>query len=466
MLDSSGSIIVERQDSTDSNFIKTPFVELSINGTTLVLNDTIPGTGVAAQSSGAAYANVTGMYLLDFSETIEMGTGEGSVGSFNMIDTRWDVLEDWMTKIAWGAENDQLMYRYGWRDASRINTKYYPWHAGLVSEWQVEYVPMLGTKIHMNIVDLGAKLRIQGCKNDSYPATATIDVVLRAVFTAYGDKNLTYLVSPTTALVGQNNTMMGNTPMAYVNMLIKLAGFVISPYIDSQSGTPIVYVGPDVMMNPCQASKTGIIPTYTWGRKSDSPALSFNVQMDAQQLIKQGVRSTATTYVDKTTKLPIHLLFTQDTRERDPGSSLVAPTPSVPDRYAIGSPQNDVFTSTNMAKRSSDLYSKQVYTANLTIIGDPTLYPLMYVGVVVLKDSQFAGGARQINPGDIHRISGLFQIMSVQHTITPGSYTTSLELRRMGSAFGDVKTGKIVYLGLGDAEVGRSQVQVLSIADQ
>ena len=461
MPNASGSVISELPDSTDSDFVKTPFVELSINGTTLVLNNNKPGYAVGPGTSGSYY-NTDGLYLLDFAESVSMGSGEGSVASFNIIDTKWDALESLITEIAWDTTTFPLMYRFGWRDANRINVRDYPWHRGVVSSWQVDFIPMLGSKINMQVVDLGVVLRSKGCANDSFDPTWPVSYVIGEVTSKYGDPGVIYDIEYSPVLVGPHNTMQGNTPMAYIRKLMTLAGsgintgYVMAPYI-GEDGMSHIYIGSD--SKATFLMKRGVHNTYVWGRKSDSPALNFNVNLDAQQLIKSGARSTASLMVDPITKLPIPFLTTQDQRERDKSSKGVSLTPYLPDRYVLN-PHQTPMMSINSVGRDRSLYHNQIYTANLTIIGDPLIYPLSHVGVIVLKDSQFTDQARLVTPLDVHKISGLFQVTSVQHSVTPGQFNTTLELRRNGSAFGSNETGKIVYKDLGGEVIGSSRTSL------
>lgn len=70
-------------------------------------------------------------------------------------------------------------------------------------------------------------------------------------------------------------------------------------------------------------------------------------------------------------------------------------------------------------KKLFDYYGNQLINASMSIPGDPELYPGDTIRIEIVKPD-----------GDIHWLSGNYFIKRLTHSISPGNFTTSLELVR------------------------------------
>ena len=177
------------------------------------------------------------------------------------------------------------------------------------------------------------------------------------------------------------------------------------------------------------------VPAYTLFKNKNTPVLDFKPQWDMSLTQIMGGTSTWTATFDPTTMRLVSEEATPKTHPSDKdGKSWQDPNimnkdimESIKEETAITGQVPDAPASSDQATTQlASTYATRTMggiTANLDIIGDPTVDPLTKIAVIVYVPSGNDGAA-----GNIHWISGYYRILTITDTIQGGRFVTSFNL--------------------------------------
>lgn len=216
----------------------------------------------------------------------------------------------------------------------------------------------------------------------------------------------------------------GNMPnLAFVNYLAVRSISKAKPgnfyaWVDSSTSPPTLHFGPST------AHEKAIMGIYTFQTDRMGQVISFEPQVNAGTFTFGGLASTKVTTRDPSTRKVIEKEVTPTTFKASVATGKRA-------HVASGSSQGFHIPPVTEEEASArigayyDRLSLSAMEAQLTVIGDPTVLPNNYVRVELFTPA-----------GKPYFTGGVYIVISVTHEISPGSYTTTLDLKRQAQDVG------------------------------
>lgn len=377
-----------------------------------------------------------------FEDTIAMA---GDAFTLEFFDPTWEILDSDLIPSMAASVDKQVSFRFGWGASEMSET-----HYGAVTEFTPGEINRSGVNVTLKGWDsISAKDGSQKKVEASYQGK--ISEVVNQIAVRNGWKADIEETIEVFELEGKDKGKQlktwrqnAKTDLAFLNELAQRAKSSSKPgayrvYFDSQLDPPVLHFHPD------RASQYPIHREYEVGTSSLGEVISFSPTVEGAAVVALGASTTTLVYRDPNTR---------KLKEQN-----VAPE-TFPEGVALGSksmikggvkvkqvvpPSSDAEAESRLGSYYEGL-SWAVNKSSLEVVGDPYLLPGRLISVIV-----------KTSTGKRYFTSGIYLIERVTHTITPGNYTSQLELIKNAYDVGDLPLAK----GTSPATQGKSPGRVI-----
>lgn len=344
--------------------------------------------------------------------TVNRLNNSGTTAEFSIFDDNWDEIE-----YALKQSYEDIVIEYGYKNQIKPPRSF---HFRL-ADYSIEF-NMTGTILNISALSKSSYDNLNPTTFDevsSYNPTEAIKEICKSLGYTIGHMEETVDIQMENPF-----TLLSDRPITYIQEIVKMAqtpdGEIASFNIDESTDPPTA----NLTKLTYEDNRPTYIKTYIYQKGYDSPvqSLSFNINgifggagsSSTASGLQSGVIDTKSKdieYIKETNRTAIVSATGkyQDMREDQ----------SIPHvEYGGSSPDQ---------AHKKLYYSLQYafnrhYTANMVILGDPTLEMLQNVRIINITDS-----------GKLHHTSGIYMVQKIVDSISDGEYLTTLELVRNGS---------------------------------
>jgi len=367
-------------------------------------------------------------------------SGSAVTATINLFDETYDALErvilssgllDFDPKNVGSEGGPAVHIQFGWTGEKTVNSRMFRL---AVTNYTTKFDHSSGTALELQCVGSGSSIGLTR-GNFSFKEGSTVKSVVSKLAAA---DNLNVSVAEGT--LNTDARQNGQTSFKFLQKLISNGSFVAKDKTKKWT----VRINPTEPRNTLvvRPDATGTLDSVEWsyiyGRDRDGQVKSWEVELKAAALMSLGSGGMKAAIVNKGDKKASYVT----TNERTVSGAAVAGN-IVPDISNTPMPLRLVFEN---AKDAESYAANKWLRLNMTnvigrlaVIGNPTISVDDFINVIVVK-----GKAGIASFDDLHETSGRYGIKSIEHSITDGDFTTSIECIRRGSlkagAGGTVKT--------------------------
>lgn len=377
--------------------------------------------------------------LLDFSVNKVVTNAAGGEWSVTLFDKDWETVES----TVMSSKDMKAKFSYGYTNGIKS-----PTYEAVISNVS-STLSAQGSTVTVKGVGFGALPMTDRVATKSYPPMSIDEVVKSAIEEeGYEAGHIEPCVLDYDARTGENTRYQrtGETLFQFLNKLKdqavcrihNISGYEVftDPPTVAGSAGRISFAPPSCIG---AAERADAMREYYVYRDALGEVISFSPELDLTAIYGVGGGLIETSTIDKISKAPINKvydprtqtseiqvdgkdswLFLMQTGSRDISRELFIPSAT----------EAEVVNRQIAMGYKARLVSG--YHANMVIIGDPTVQALREARVIVFTN-------RSVK----HYSSGVYQILGVTDQINNGVYTTSLELMKYSSSFGNEKIQRV-----------------------
>jgi len=423
----------------DVGNLRYPFVELHAEtGDRKRVPITVVNTAEEAFAQNTP--NKLAVAVVDFSYTTVTG-GAGSTISMRVIDPSFDGLE---THFLQAAGMPVVWFRYGWRfsDGTEMASELAPMR---VTNWEGEFIgnaTFTAAALTITAMDdsalLGSQATQIGLKSTDSITAGISDIVNAAKGATAGKKLVVEVRAPTTTtMTDALNKAHGRTPIRYIRDLLAYAStdeLFLTYYMEYKDGAWHLVI--DAVKPTAKPQRV-----YVFSRDRQGEMLNFRPKYSGLLIRGIGGGQVDSVATDSSTLTATPKSSSASTDD-DPAHGNYFPRDDeigAPSRIvALASREQQLIDAyIRSRRRRADLAT---YPATADIVGDPFIRPIRNVLVIVSKGAHALQAAQDLfREGDYHHSTGLYTVMQITHSITPGVYRTQLNLQRGSTNVGGIK---------------------------
>lgn len=409
-----------------------PFVEfyLGSSETAIPVLDRGP---VPVQPGERRHQGTHSLLLKQMTYSVSTSTS-GNALTLTLLDPQWTFLEEQLLR-----HRRDLYFRFGWRSAQDVIAS--PKQGLDVWSWEPTFKPFQGVTIKIHARDRGFTLTNKPSPLPAVSKDTLVSDAIRQIITAATENVLVDIPIPTVNTVGDLNIAGNRTAQAWVQDLLKhaigpdgqnLYRIQVEPHSTTNGVTKITVA-------PLNREKDRVSASYVMGRERAGEMLDFQPKYNGNAVLALGGRFYEGNWMDPKTKT------LRTYRSARTESEILAPRTDYPTREVSRAHEFPFSTKEEVA---GVVAGQRVWAdymtinGNATVQGHPGLKPGQLIEVLMIRGGRAA--QRSLTPADLHGTSGFYYIFDVEHTLTPGSFKTSLNLQRIANYFGTASEGKPV----------------------
>ena len=380
--------------------------------------------GIKSPGGNARDLQVMANHITDFQ--LKQFKGGATEAHIKLYDETADSLEDVIfnsgaldnNPTRTGSSTQPTFYTsFGWTNGTKSPT----WEL-VAHNYRSNYALGKGTEIELNCTGgLSRGIFLRG--NRYYRRNESVAKIVRDIAR---DNNLDVDVEDGTITV--STWQRGRNDLRWLQIMANSGVFVsgsgarnYSVWVDNTRERSTLVCRPGNAPSP-----QSIEWSYIYGRDQEGQVKDWEVSINSMMLFALGSGGFNTTIINRGDKRAENLITNERTLPGLAGEGLIVPEASntpAPLRLAFNTKTQALAYAANKWNR---LNSTNI-GGRLTILGNPAIKPSDFVSVTVITGSSLS------DIRDIHPTSGKYEIVSIEHTITLGDYTTTLELVRKGN---------------------------------